>query len=264
MDEQPSGDETRRVLRNVAAYRELCRRVRAGSTGNLFFGVFMLAIWYFLLPKGEQLGLFGLLYLALAALEFTAGIFNRFFPAPEGILIEGLVTMAFGLSTVARQIIAGQFSGYLLLAAFWLYHGFGQMRSYFQIRSEFPERPTSAHLRWFEDLLHDVRNANPDDDPTALDLPTKPAYRAKLLGDSAFFLASGKDDLLILAREDVEIERDAPKDADRPIMGYLVLLDTDFGSFKLDPENWRNYAQWKTEGGTPPPAMRSANEQLGR
>ena len=69
-DEPIDPDEVRYVLRRVAAYREVCERVRKGSTGSLIFGGIMLAIWQWALPENLKFEWFGIVYLALAILEF--------------------------------------------------------------------------------------------------------------------------------------------------------------------------------------------------
>src|SRR5690349_14406751 len=105
MDDWLAGEQKRAVLRNVAAYRVLCQRVRRGATGGLIFGAFMLGIWY-LIPNRGQFGKFspfGLIYLGLAALEFTVALWNKVRPSAEGVLMDGLVLTVFGASTLLRQ-----------------------------------------------------------------------------------------------------------------------------------------------------------------
>ena len=76
-------DDPRTILRRVAAYKELCDRVRRSATGGLIFGGLMLLIWY-LMPQALKFRTFGLIYLGLAALEFTAALWNKFAPSAEG------------------------------------------------------------------------------------------------------------------------------------------------------------------------------------
>ena len=83
-DEPIDPEEVRYVLRRVAAYREVCERVRKGSTGSLIFGGIMLAIWQWALPENLKFQWFGIVYLALAILEFGSGVLNRLFPSAEG------------------------------------------------------------------------------------------------------------------------------------------------------------------------------------
>lgn len=258
MDDRPDGEEVRHVLRNVAAYRGLCAEVRRSSTGGLFFGGLMFVIWYLAFGQRNDYGPFSLLYLGLAGLEFTVALWNRVNPSAEGILLDGVVLLAFGAATLARHllIMQGVIVGpapsvvFTLLAVYWMYSGFSTARSYFYIRRAFSHRPSAEHLRWFNDLLREIKAADPEADPTSLDLPTKPPLRAKLLGDTALFLAPGEDDPLILAREDVVIERLPPAEGDATPRGRLYLGE-EVGVFKLDPANWRNYSAWKWEGGEP-------------
>jgi len=269
MDELVDGESRVTILRSVAAYRELCRSVRKGATLGLFWGIAMLAIWYFL-PDAGQFGKytpFGLIYLGLAGLEFTTALWKFFAPSAESIVLDGIVLLAFGGSTLYRLYLQWQAnvlneSAYLSLgfAAFMIFRGLGTLRNYGQLRRAFSFRPTREHIRWFDDLLRDVRNANPELDPNALDIPTSPPVRAKLLGDIAVFLVAAKETPIVASIDEVEIERRPPKNPDRPAHGYLFIGPEDFGDFPLDPDNWRNYERWRTAGGRPPapPVVRPA------
>ena len=255
MDDWLPGEQKRAVLRNVAAYRELCERVRRGATSGLIFGVIMLALWYFMFGQRNDYRVLSLIYLGLGGLEFTVALWNKLRPSAEGVLMEGLVLMAFGVASLARQLLLGVLSPFILLGLYWLWAGFSHVQNYAQLRRAFAQRPTADHLRWFDELLREVRRANPAEDSTALDLPSRPPVRGKLLGDTAVFLQAGSDDVVIAARDDVEIEREPAKGQDRDPVGYLLIEGADFGGFPLDPDNWRNYAAWKTEGGQSPPPM---------
>lgn len=268
----PDAHRKRAVLHQVATYRELCRRVARSGRHSLVFGGFMLGFWY--LQFGNEplrwnvQTAFSLLYLATAALEFGVGLVNRFFPSAEGVLFDGLVLVLFGASTLARQYLIGQGQVrgaggvswvFVAFGAVWVYQGVGHVRGYAALRRLFAERPTAAHLRWFEDLLREVRSADPEADPQALDLPTKPRVRGKLLGDTAILLVGGPDGLVIADRAAVDIEPEPDPDDDRSRLpaARLSVDGQPLGRFRLDPENWRNYAAWKAEG-EEPPVVRSA------
>ena len=258
-DTPPDSARKRAVLHQVAAYRELCRRVAKSGTHALLFGGFMLFVWYLQFgnaPLVRILTPFSLLYLGTAVLEFVAGLMNRFFPSAEGVLLEGVVLVVFGLSVIARQyLMPGPGNGGVVFAVFgvfWVVQGVRHVRGYTQLRRLFGERPTAAHLAWFEDLLRDVRDADPDADPQALDLPARPRVRGKLLGDTAIFLVGGPDGLVIADRAGVEIDPEPDPDPTKLPTAHLRIDGISLGRFRLDPENWRNYAAWKAEGEAPP------------
>lgn len=261
MDEPLDPRDVRVLLRNVGAYRLLRQQVRRKANWSLIFGLIMLAVWWMVFGQrgGKFDDPFSLIYLGLAVIEFVSGVVNKLFPSAEGVLIDGLVLFAFGGANVARAALIFQNRGnvdvfYAVFGAYWLFSGFNVMRSYAGLRRAFAVRPTPEHIRWFEGLMRDVRGADPEADPTALDLPTRPPVRGKLLGDNAFFLHAGSDELIIAGRDEVEIERVPNKSPDREPVGYLVVHGQDFGGFPLDPDNWRNYAAWKGRGGEPPVA----------
>jgi hypothetical protein len=239
----PSGEETRAMLRSAAAYRDVCAAVRRSCWHSLIFGGMMVSIWYFAFPQKFQYSLFGLIYLGLGVLEFTVGWLNFIRPTPEGILFEGIVLIAFALQSIGRHALEGQMTIYLAFGVWMGFSGVSHIRNYFKLRKLFPVRPSRANLKWFDSLIRDVRAADPETDPTALDLPTRPAFRAKLLGENAFFLANGTNDLIILSEKQVEIE---PHDSDNGKPTATLYLGAEaVDDFRLDPDNWRNYAEWK-------------------
>lgn len=242
----PTGAETRAMLRNVAAYRTLVGHVRGSAWSSLGFGALMLVLWYSL-PGKAQFDAFGLSYLGLGVLEFTVGLVNLIAPTLEGILFDGVVLIVFGVLSGLRNTVLGPPSPFVLLSVYWIYSGFQRSRNYFQIRRAFPVRPSSANLRWFKDLIRDVRAADPASDPTALDLPSKPPVRVKLLGDSAFLIASGSDDLIILPADMLYLDK-IPAEGG-PAMGTLLLDGVSPKPFPIDDDNWRNYTEWKRANG---------------
>lgn len=249
-DSQLEAEEKRATLRRVAAYRALCDRVRRSALGTLFFGGLMFAFWQFAIPDGLKWTLFGKIYLGLAVLELTVGALNRFFPSAEGVLLEAVVLIAFGGWNLAREVMIwqGMLPGrpttlFVVFGAYWILQGVALVRTYFQLRKEFAERPSAEHIRWFDELAKEVRDADPKTDPTALALPTQPFLTAKLLGDTAFF-TDGAGEVIIVAREAVELEMDIP-DPERPPVGRLSISGVSFQPFTLTKANWENYSAWK-------------------
>ncbi len=250
-DAPPTGAETREMLRNVAAYRAVVGAVRGSAWSSLAFGAFFTGIWYFAIPDNQKTNAFGLLYLGLGVLELTVGLLNLLKPTLEGILFDGVVLVVFGVQSAARQLLlVGAPSPWLLLSAYWVYSGVQRCRNYFQIRRAFPVRPTPANLRWFNDMIRDVRAADPANDPTALDLASKPPLRAKLIGDSAFLVASGTDDLIILAADEFALIANGFEGDDmRVTTGFLMLQGVSREPFPIDADNWRNFSDWKRANG---------------
>lgn len=254
-DAPTTAAEKRAVLHQIAAYRELCKRVARSGTHALFLGGFMLLMWYLSFGQRNDYKLFSLLYLSVGLLEFAVGLTNRFRPSAEGVLFEGVVLIVFGLSTLARQYLLQQGIAnngrpnviFALFGLYWIFAGVTHVRSYGVLRRQFVHRPSKAHLRWYDDLLRDIRRSVPETDPQALDLPTKPRIRGKLLGDLAILLVGGPDGLLVADRQAVEID---PEPSDEPgelPTAELIVYGQPLGRFVLHPENWRNYTAWKAE-----------------
>lgn len=244
-------EEKRQALRRVAAYRALCNRVRGSALGTLFSGGLMFAIWFFLVhPAGLGWSPFGLVFFGLAMLELCVGLLNRAFPSAEGVLLEAVLLLAFGGWNLGRQLLEWQGGrrtqpSMLIIGAISFLQGLAKVREYFLLRREFADRPSAEHIRWFDGLAREVRDADPKTDPTALALPTQPFLTAKLLGDTAFF-TDGAAEVIIVAAEEVLLEMEVP-DPDRAPVGYLTISGVAFQPFPLTRANWENYCAWKGE-----------------
>lgn len=264
MDEfnEPTPAETRQVMRKVAAYRKVCDHVRRRGTGSLVFGCVMLGLWFFLYMNGNvrgggnAWGVFSLVHLGLAALEIGVGLLQRFFPTAEGVLLDGIVLLAFAASNGVRAFFLWQATGvvdwvFVAFAAFWTFQAVNILRSYAQLVRGMPARPTREQLRWFNGLLADLRDADPKADPRAMAVPTDPFLTGMLLGHSAYFLDPAGE-VMVVAREEVILEAENSADPDKPPRGYLTIDGVDFPPFKLSRANWENYVAWKREGGEDP------------
>ncbi|MGL6097717.1 MAG: hypothetical protein ACRC7O_18200 [Fimbriiglobus sp.] len=254
-DDRPADSgRTCEILRNVAAYREVCETVRKSGTSSLIFGAIMLGLGYLIFDPQKPFEPFTLIYLSLGALELSVGLLNKLWPSAEGVLLDGLVLIAFGGSHLVRQTLVwqGVMRGFvspisIAFGAYWLYQGYQHVMGYAALRRAFAERPTAAHLRWFNELLRDIRRTDPESDPQALDLPGKPRVRGKLLGDVGIFLLDTSTDVLIVEREHVMIEPVPTGESDRLPRAYLLLYGQPVSEFPLHPENWTNYTAWKKE-----------------
>ena len=260
MDEfaDPSPEETRQVMRQVARYRAVCESVRRKATGSLVFGCVMLGIWWFLDGQhpGRRFELFSLLYLGIAVLEIGVGLLNRFFPTAEGILLDGVILLAFAASNGVRAYLFWRMTGrvewvFVVFGGFWALQAVNILRSYTAVVRGMRARPTRDQLRWFDGLLADLRAADPKADPRAVAIPTDPFLTGLLLGDTAFFLDPAGE-VLIVGRPEVTLEAENSPDPDRPPRGYLTIEGVEFPPFKLSRANWENYVAWKREGGEDP------------
>jgi hypothetical protein len=257
---EPDAAELRQVMRQVSAYRAICQQIRNKSNGMIFFGLFMIGIWYFLDGRRNNWDIFSILYLSLGLLELSVGLLNRLWPSPEGILLDGVVMFGFAASNGVRQYLAFQAFGQaainpvmLVFAALWFFQGLQTIRSYFAIKKLMPIRPTKANLRWFDGLVQELRDADPKEDPRALSLPTEPFLTGKLLGDNAFFLDPSQT-VLVASRRDVELVPARSEEEGRPFV-RLFIDGEDFPPFRVSEANWSNYVAWKREGGEEPPPL---------
>jgi hypothetical protein len=248
------------LLNQVNLYRELRRDVRRGSTGTLIFGAIMLAIWYGVFGTRNDYGVFSLVYLTLGCLEVAVGLLNRLNPSPEGVFFDGLLLLLFGTATLARQLFIwqGMIRGFLspislIFGGYWLWQGYHHLQAYRHLRKIFPLRPQAKHLRWFEELLAEIRQAEPENDPTVLHLKTSPPIKVKLLGKIVFLLLPESEEIMIL--HDFEFSMTPlpyEESTQQPLASVWI---SEIGNLEcpLDPINWGNYTKWAEKTGVATP-----------
>jgi hypothetical protein len=240
-------------LQQVAAYRELCRAVRKTGRENVFFALLMLGLAYLSFPNGGGRGLVQFvfaLYLGLALAEFAVGLFKFIRPSAEGILLDGLVLLMFAGWNIGWQglrLVAGVPPQVViaLLGVFMLFQAVERFRSYGRLRRLFRERPSPDQIAWFDDLVREIRAADPDQDDTALDLPTRGRWKAKLLGDTGFFVRTkGGEAVVIAGPGDFAILRDDKDHGTGKRKALLQLHDQHLPEFEIADATWNNYQKW--------------------
>lgn len=238
----------RAELQRVAAYRELCAGVRRGGRHNAVFAGLMLAL---AATVAQQAGvvtvyIFGLLALA----ELLIGLYKWLAPSAEGVLLDGVVLLAFGGWNLVRNALVAQAGGQIqnfgvFIGLFLVWGAVGRFRAYGQLRRLFADRPTRDQLNWFDDLAAEIRRSDPESDPTALDLPTRPRWKAKLLGSTAFVVAASGDSAVVAGPWDFDLSP-APRPGRRGPRVVLRLYGREFPPFEIDPASLTNYHDWAT------------------
>ena len=246
-------DELQETFRRVNAYRHVCNAVRRSANSTLFHGFF------FALVAGLMHNIVGpfhwlfLLYAGLALIEISIGLWKKLAPSVECVLVDALNSFAFGGSLVVRYALSWQ--GLIkprsdeisLFIGIWVLWGaWRQFGAYRQLCRTFVERPTRAQMQYVSEMARDIDDANPEDDPAALDLPGERPIRALLAEDIAFVIDPASGEVVAVDRERFNLFRQAAT-SDRPAVGHLNLQGNDFLIFPLDDANWRNYSRWKGE-----------------
>lgn len=256
MAESLNIDEMRATLARVSIYRKVCDGVRASSGHTLFNGCFFLGIAYLnynLLGKFHPV-LLGPIIIGCA--EILVGIWKRIKPSPECVLLDAILQACFVISIAIREYIWMQQAGgrqpstLSIVIGLWVaYDAFNTFSYYLQLRRLFVERPTSEHIAYVDDLTSEIEFAVPENDPTAIDIPTKPRLKAKLMGDVAFVLEVEGRELFLCARPEMDIARES---RGGKTYGVLTILREEYPPFPIDAASWTNYANWKTAGGETP------------
>ena len=236
-------------LQRVAAYRELCRGVRRSGRFNVVFALFMILLTYLAWDAGFRI-LSVIVFAALAIGELLVGLYKWLAPSAEGILLDGIVLLVFVAYYLTAQYLRVQNNAppnavSILLGLFMLMNAIERFRDYGRLRRLFAERPSAEHIAWFDELVHEIRAADPQADELALDLPTGPHWKAKLLGTTAFFVGMRDGAVGIAGPDDFELLREK---ADRGTGRRKALLrfhDMAYPEFEITDSTWANYQRWR-------------------
>jgi hypothetical protein len=246
MADSLSIDEMQATLTRVQRYREVCEVVRKGAGNTLLNGALFLGLAYF---QYTLIGKFHIVLLPMVifgALEILVGLWSKFKPSPECVLFDGLLMLGYCLSIVAREYIMAQMRGgqfkfnpiTILIIVWFGWSAINTIRSYFQLRSYFVERPTSEHLEYVDSLKDELLTSEPSADKTAVDVPTRPPVKLKLLGPVAFVLDEVTQEMIVVEKDELAIE----KMGERAI---LTIRREQFPPCELGESSWRNYSNWK-------------------
>ncbi len=244
-------DEMRQTLARVSVYRKVCENVRASSGHTLFNGFFFLGIAYLsFMFRGNQFHYTLLGPLIIGTCEIILGLWKRINPSPECVLMDALLQAGFVLSIAIREFIMIQQgliqkpNTFSILIGLWIaYDAYNTFNFYLQLRRVFVERPTSDHIAYVEDLTAEIESSNPMNDRDAIEIPTNPPLKAKLMGDIALFLELGSRELFICSRNEFELK---PVDGGTSNMVRLIILREDYPPCPIDPDSWNNYSNWKS------------------
>jgi hypothetical protein len=220
----------------------------------------MLFIAYTTFQRQGGLDLFTLAYAALALGELAVGLFKTFFPSAEGVLLDGILLMVFAGFVIGRQGLIMMDGGQpmiimVFLGLYMLWGSFGRFRDYKTLRQLFADqRPTADQIAWFDGLVREIRTADPETDDQALDLPTKPHWKAKLLGTTAFFVGTKTESVLIAGPNDFDLRPAGKHRHDGTRTVILAVHGEDYPEFEIDPASLENYRKWLASQPTDPHA----------
>jgi len=242
--------EMRMRLQQVAAYRELCRGVRRSGRENVIFAVIMMFLAFVVSQQGQARPLILVLFGILIVGELLVGLFKWLVPSAEGVLLDGVVLIVFAAFNFALEFLrfqAGQGLNpvIIFLGLFMFMGAIGRFKVYRQLRRLFAERPSVTHIAWFDDLVQEVRAADPQADELALDLPTRPQWKAKLLGTTVFFVSKRDHVVWIVGPEDFELLREKIDNGTGRRKALLRIYGQPYPEFEITDVSWSNYQKWR-------------------
>ena len=241
-------DNMRFRLQQVLAYRQLQASVRSGASHTLMGGLVWLGLAALLFNNN-----FGFVaaYIALGCAELAIGVWKRLWPSLEAVLADGLVLVGFGLFVLGRQLLAWQGIIFfpvnpisIFLGIWFLFSSRNSFKAYSTLRRAFPDRPSAEIVAWFDDLIYEIRHSDPGTDDQALDLPSKPPWKAKLLGTTAFFVSKKGNEVVIAGPFDFGLAPEDHHEGESHVRVRLHLYDRATKPFDLDDASWANYRKW--------------------
>lgn len=250
-----SDDDVMRLgLQKVGTYRMLCQYVRRSGPENVLFAGLMLFLAFYIfdplkqkLPPTKLLIFYG--YVTLACGELVVGVFKILKPSAEGFLFDGIVLLGFAgwnLGWQGLRLAANAPVNPLLvvLGVYLLLQAVGRFKAYARIRRLFADRPTPEMLAWFDGLVAEIRAADPHTDDLALDLPTRPPQKAKLLGTTAVFLAANGHAVVVAGPDEFDLVRDPVDTGTGRRRALLKVFGDHYPPFEIDDASWNNYEKW--------------------
>lgn len=237
----------RRELQQAAAYRELCHSISRSGRQNIFWALVLFALIY---GQGQGGIVMWLVIGVLVGSELFVGLFKWLWPCAEGVLLDALVLLLFVAWNVFVLFAMNQVGApiqplRIFFALYMAYLAFGRFKAYGLLLKAFAQRPTAAHIAWFDELVREIKSADPQTDELALDLPTQPHWRAKLLGSTAFFVPRGGSPVLITGPDDFEILRQPDDQGTGSRKALLTIHHNTFPVFEIADATWENYKKWR-------------------
>jgi hypothetical protein len=242
-------------LQQIGTYRCTVNRLRQrGKHMLLFTGVLLWLYWQH--NNGE---IADYVFMGVCALEIGAGLLLYAFPSAEGVILEGVLSILFGLAILFRQAVEVANGGNpfwlsLLFGLAFLMGGVRQMKHYGRVREAFEEKPTPEQLAWLDDLVKEIKKADPKTDPDAVAFSTGMPVRGKLLGDTGVFIDHWETEMYVVTRPEVEWTTTGKALFGKSVNGKLRIRDRKFmGS--VAPESLANLERWKAADEPPAEAV---------
>ena len=248
--------EMRLRLQHVAAYRELCRSVQRSGRENVAYALVMLALAYFLHTRWMGQPLFFLTFGVLIAGELLVGLFKWAWPSAEGFLLDAVVLLLFAAIMLGIEFLRFQNRGggepvMFFLGLYILFRAINRIKYYGQLRKLFAERPAAEHIAWFDELVYEINGADPHSDQLALDLPTRPHWKAKLLGSTVFFVANNGNAVWVIGPDEFTLKREKTERGTGFRRARLNIQGERFPEFEIDDVSWANYQKWMASQESP-------------
>ena len=238
-------------LQRFAEYRAARRTLRLSGTWSVLFGVLSVIAGCLWAPVDWVLTVLGIVLIG-------TGSWNILAPRPTGIVLDALGLLLVGAYNLIGAVLAVMDGlppspARAFLGALQLVWGVQRMGNLGQFASAFLERPADPETREIEETVGAIRGATSKGSADVIEFAAgtaRRAWKARLTGEHAVFVAVSTSDFLVGTRETVTL---TPR-ANEPRGGALE-ADLTVGGTRLRitiaPESLLLYERWKA--GTPVP-----------
>ena len=239
-------------LRTLSEYVQIKEKLKSAGLWSIFLGLLAMAQGSAIAGTDRTIGLtIGLIGLFL----LVEGIWLRVAPTPIGLVLEGIALILLGiwnlLETVHGLITRRQMGVMGFIGAVQVFVGVQSIREFPGFRKVRRSTPPDV-IREVENLINGIRKANAKSCDDIIEIQStsflagSTKWKARLAGPCAICITGKKDKVLILAEDEVLLERTG-----KVLLGKTLRIEGRLGADAvkgtMSPEHFERFEAWKVQ-----------------
>ena len=232
-------------VQRVAEYRAARRTIRLSGTWSVLFGVISIMAGCIWMPVDWVLTVLGVTLMATGGWNFLA-------PRPTSIVLDAVILLLVGAYNLIGAVLAVMdglppSAGRACLGGLQIVWGVRRLGNLRQFASAFLERPTDLETKDIEETVSAIRKATAKGSADVIELTTgvaRRAWKARLMGDHAVFVAVATSDFLVGTRGTVVLTPRANEPRGGALTANLTVGATRL-RITIGPDSLRLLEQWK-------------------